>query len=45
MNTTFHIIQGCTFGLELVSGKDVDPNDEDWYLVFDLFLVRVVVNI
>jgi hypothetical protein len=45
MNTTFHIIQGCTFGLELVSGKDVNPNDEDWYLVLDLFLVRVVVNI
>jgi hypothetical protein len=45
MNTTFHIIQGCTFGLELVSGKDVDPKDEDWYLVLDLFLVRVVVNI
>lgn len=45
MNTTFHIINGCIFGLELVNGKDVDPRDEDLYLVIDLFLVRIVVNI
>ena len=45
MTFTFHIINGCTFGLELVNGKDADPNDEDLYLVIDLFLVRIVVNI
>jgi hypothetical protein len=44
MDTTFHLIQGCTFGLELVSGKDVDPNSDEIYLVIDLFLVRVVIN-
>lgn len=45
MDATFHLIQGCTFGIELVSGKDVNPKSEDIYLVIDLFLIRVVVNI
>jgi hypothetical protein len=45
MEPTFHLIQGCTFGFELVDGKDADPDSNDWYLVLDLFLVRIVVNI
>ena len=45
MEPSFHIINGCTFGFEIVDGKDADPNSQDWYLVIDLFLVRIVVNI
>ena len=42
---SLHWIQGCTFGMELVDGKMVDPNDGSWYIVLDLFLVRAVINI
>lgn len=45
MKTSFHLIQGCTFGIELVDAKEVDPDNDDWFIVLDLFLVRVVVNI
>lgn len=41
---TFHLIQGCTIGLELVDGKAVDENSNDWFIVVDLFLVRAIVN-
>lgn len=42
---TYHLIQGCTFGMELVDGKMVDPEDGSWYIVLDLFIVRFVINI
>ena len=42
---TWHLIQGCTFGLELVDGKMIDPNSEAVYLVIDLFLFRAVIDI
>jgi hypothetical protein len=42
---TWSLIQGCTFGLELVDGKMVSPEDDSVYLVLDLFLIRAVVNI
>jgi hypothetical protein len=42
---TWSLIQGCTFGLELVDGKMLDPDSESVYLVLDLFLVRAVINI
>lgn len=42
---TWHLIQGCTFGLELVDGKMLDSDSEAVYLVLDLFLVRAVINI
>jgi hypothetical protein len=42
---TWSLIQGCTFGLELVDGKMVDPNSDAVYLVLDLFLIRAVINI
>ena len=45
MNPTFHLINGCTFGIEIVDGKDADPDSTEWFIVFDLFLVRVVINI
>lgn len=45
MNFSYHLISGCTFGIELVDGKDADPNNEDLFVVIDLFLVRVVFNI
>lgn len=41
---TFHLIQGCTFGIELVDGQAVDKNNHDWFIVVDLFLVRAIVN-
>jgi hypothetical protein len=41
---SWHLIQGCTFGLELVDGTMVDPNNTDWFIVIDLFLVRAIVN-
>jgi hypothetical protein len=31
--------------MELVNGKDADPESEDLFVVIDLFLVRVVFNI
>jgi hypothetical protein len=42
---TWSLIQGCTFGLELVDGKMIDPDSGAVYLVLDLFLIRAVVNI
>jgi hypothetical protein len=42
---TWSLIQGCTFGLELVDGKMLDPDSESVYLVLDLFLFRAVINI
>jgi len=42
---TWHLIQGCTFGMEIVDGRLVDPDNGDWYIVLDLFLVRAVINI
>jgi len=42
---TFHLIQGCTVGIELVDGSVVDGNSNDWFIVVDLFLVRAIVNI
>lgn len=45
MHFSYHLIQGCTFGFELVDGKDADPNSNDVFVVIDLFLVRVVFNI
>lgn len=45
MTPTFHLINGCTFGFELVDGKDADPDSQEWFMVFDLFLVRIVINI
>jgi hypothetical protein len=41
---SWHLIQGCTFGLELVDGKVINPDDPDWYIVVDLMLVRLVIN-
>lgn len=41
---SWHLIQGCTFGLELVDGKVIDPNDSNWYIVVDLMLIRLVIN-
>jgi hypothetical protein len=41
---TFHLIQGCTFGIELVDGNVVDKDNQDWFIVIDLFLVRAIVN-
>jgi len=41
---SWHLIQGCTFGLELVDGSTLDPNNGDWFIVIDLFLVRAIVN-
>ena len=40
---TFHLIQGCTFGIELVDGS-VEKDNQDWFIVIDLFLVRAIVN-
>lgn len=45
MHFSWHLISGCTFGIELVDGKDADPNSEDLFIVIDLFLIRVVFNI
>ena len=45
MHFSYHLISGCTCGIELVDGKDADPNSEDLFIVIDLFLVRVVFNI
>ena len=42
---TFHLIQGCTVGIELVDGAVIDGHSDDWFIVIDLFLVRVIVNI
>jgi hypothetical protein len=42
---TWHLIQGCTFGLELVDGKMLNSEDNSVYLVIDLFLFRAVINI
>ncbi len=42
---TWHLIQGCTFGLELVDGKMLHSEDDSVYLVIDLFLFRAVINI
>lgn len=42
---TWHLIQGCTFGLELVDGKMLNSEDDSVYLVIDLFLFRAVINI
>ena len=41
---TFHLIQGCTFGIELVDGNVVDKDSQDWFIVVDLFIVRAIVN-
>mgnify|MGYP003345737942 CR=1 FL=1 len=45
MHFSFHLIQGCTFGIELVDSKEIDPNNEDWFIVIDFFIVRMIVNI
>ena len=42
---TWHLIQGCTFGLELVDGKMLNSEDDSVYLVIDVFLFRAVINI
>ena len=42
---TWHLIQGCTFGLELVDGKMLNSEDDSVYLVIDLFLFRAVIDI
>lgn len=42
---TFHLIQGCTVGIELVDGAVIDGHSDDWFIVVDLFLVRAIVNI
>jgi hypothetical protein len=42
---TWHLIQGCTLGIELVDGSMLDSNDRSVYLVLDLLLVRAVINI
>jgi hypothetical protein len=45
MHFSYHLISGCTFGIELVDGKDADPKSEDLFVVIDLLLLRVVFNI
>jgi hypothetical protein len=45
MHFSYHLINGCTFGIELVDGKDADPDSQDLFIVIDLFLVRIVFNI
>lgn len=42
---TFHLIQGCTVGIEIVDGSVIDGHSDDWFIVVDLFLVRAIVNI
>jgi hypothetical protein len=42
---TFHLIQGCTVGIEIVDGAVIDGHSDDWFIVVDLFLVRAIVNI
>jgi hypothetical protein len=42
---TFHLIQGCTVGIEIVDGAVIDGHSDDWFIVIDLFLVRAIVNI
>lgn len=44
MYITWHLINGCTFGIELVDGTIIDEKSGDWFLVVDLFLFRAVVN-
>ena len=41
---SWHLIQGCTFGIELVDGNVIDSNNTDWFIVVDLFIVRAIVN-
>jgi hypothetical protein len=41
---SWHLIQGCTFGIELVDGNVIDSSNTDWFIVVDLFIVRAIVN-
>ena len=45
MFITWHLINGCKFGLEIVDGSIVDEKSKEWFIVLDLFLVRAVINI
>ena len=35
-------IAGCSVGFELVSSKDIFEDNQSYYLVLDLFILRIV---
>jgi hypothetical protein len=44
MHITWHLISGCTVGLELVDGSIINESSTDIFIVLDLFLVRAVIS-